>query len=64
MPTSNGASLPLGDSKFDVVISGAGPVGMLAALELVRHGVAPEKVLLLDRQTQPARYAKASTLWP
>lgn len=45
----------------DVLIAGAGPVGLTAALELSRHGVACRVV---DPLTDPPRYAKAVGVQP
>lgn len=45
----------------DVLIAGAGPVGLTAALELSRHGVACRVV---DPLTDPPQYAKAVGVQP
>src|SRR6476646_81546 len=38
---------------FDVLISGAGPAGIAAAVALVQEGLAPERILCLDRARFP-----------
>eukprot|EP00211_Chloroparvula_japonica_P004609 CAMPEP_0119155350 /NCGR_PEP_ID=MMETSP1310-20130426/51704_1 /TAXON_ID=464262 /ORGANISM="Genus nov. species nov., Strain RCC2339" /LENGTH=635 /DNA_ID=CAMNT_0007147947 /DNA_START=116 /DNA_END=2023 /DNA_ORIENTATION=- len=48
----------------DVLVAGAGPVGMIVALELVRHGVPADRILLVDKAEGPPQIAKASSLWP
>jgi len=45
----------------EVLIAGAGPVGLTAALELRRRDV---DVLVLDRLARPAPYAKAVGIQP
>jgi 2-polyprenyl-6-methoxyphenol hydroxylase-like FAD-dependent oxidoreductase len=45
----------------EVLIAGAGPVGLTAALELRRRDV---DVLVLDRLPRPAPYAKAVGIQP
>ena len=45
----------------DVLIAGAGPIGMTAALELARRGIA---VQLVDPVTDPPLYAKAVGVQP
>ena len=37
-------------TQWDIVIIGAGPAGMSAALQATRHGLS---VLVLDRQAEP-----------
>ena len=49
----------LGDTMFDVVISGAGPNGLLLATELALAGVRP---LVLEKLTEPTRAPKANGL--
>ncbi len=38
-------------NDFDIAICGAGPVGLTLALHLVKHGVAAERIVLLDAKT-------------
>src|SRR5690242_10250725 len=38
---------------YDVLIAGAGPAGIAAAVALVREGVAPGRILCLDRGRFP-----------
>lgn len=45
----------------DVLIVGAGPTGLLAAVELLRRGV---RVRLVDRAPEPSTVPKALALWP
>jgi len=45
----------------DVVVAGAGPVGLTAAIELARRGIA---VAVFDPLTEPPRYAKAVGVQP
>lgn len=45
----------------DVLIIGAGPSGLFAAAELIRHGV---HARLIERDTQPHREARATTIQP
>ncbi|MEO6354743.1 MAG: UbiH/UbiF/VisC/COQ6 family ubiquinone biosynthesis hydroxylase [Burkholderiaceae bacterium] len=35
----------------DIAICGAGPVGLTLALHLVQHGVAPQRIMLIDAKT-------------
>ncbi len=44
------------ESDIDVLIAGAGPVGLTAAVELARHGV---RCRVVDPVTDPPQYAKA-----
>ena len=43
-----------------VLVCGAGPVGMTAALELVRHGVRPR---IIDANDGPTDQSKALVVW-
>jgi 2-polyprenyl-6-methoxyphenol hydroxylase-like FAD-dependent oxidoreductase len=45
----------------DVLVVGAGPVGLTAAIELVRHGL---RVRIVDRLAAPPQYAKAVGIQP
>jgi 2-polyprenyl-6-methoxyphenol hydroxylase-like FAD-dependent oxidoreductase len=49
------------DEAQDVLVAGAGPVGLTAAVELARRGVA---VRVIDTLEQPRHYAKAVGLQP
>lgn len=44
-----------------VLVVGAGPTGLMAACELLRHGV---DVRLIDRNLEPSPFPKALLLWP
>jgi 2-polyprenyl-6-methoxyphenol hydroxylase-like FAD-dependent oxidoreductase len=46
--------------KFDVLIAGAGPVGLTMASELARYGLS---VRLVDKNTQRTDKSKALVLW-
>jgi pentachlorophenol monooxygenase len=48
-------------TDVDVLIAGAGPIGLTAALELTRHGV---HCRIIDPVTQPPQYAKAIGVQP
>ena len=45
----------------DVLIVGAGPVGLLLAIELVRHGVRPR---IVERRTQHPGLSRAIAIQP
>lgn len=45
----------------DVLITGAGPVGLLLAIELVRHGLRPR---IIERKKGPARFSRAIAIQP
>src|SRR5258708_19840519 len=47
-------------AKVDVLISGAGPVGLTMANELVRHGIA---VRIVDKSAERTDKSKALVLW-
>ena len=51
----------MADEVQDVLVAGAGPVGLTAAVELARRGVA---VRVIDTLEQPRHYAKAVGLQP
>ncbi|WP_110946098.1 FAD-dependent monooxygenase [Streptomyces avicenniae] len=48
-------------AEHDVLVVGAGPVGMMAACELLRRGV---RVRLVDRAPEPSPFPKALLMWP
>ncbi|MET7453921.1 FAD-dependent oxidoreductase [Streptomyces sp. NPDC005574] len=48
-------------SDLDVLVVGAGPTGLLTAVELVRRGI---RVRVIDRAEQPATTPKALSVWP
>ncbi len=43
-----------------VLIVGAGPIGLTAAAELARYGV---RVRIIDRSPHPSRTSKALVIW-
>lgn len=45
----------------DVLIAGAGPIGLTAAIELARRGIA---VRIVDPLREPPQYAKAVGVQP
>ena len=47
-------------AKVDVLISGAGPVGLTMANELVRHGIS---VRIVDKSAERTDKSKALVLW-
>lgn len=49
------------DRTYDVLIVGAGPVGMMAGCELLRRGV---NVRIIDRAPEPSPFPKALLVWP
>jgi 2-polyprenyl-6-methoxyphenol hydroxylase-like FAD-dependent oxidoreductase len=46
---------------LDVLVVGAGPTGLLTAVELVRRGI---RVRVIDRAQEPATTPKALSVWP
>lgn len=44
-----------------MTVVGAGPVGLLLALELARHGTRPR---VLERASAPSSHSKACVIWP
>lgn len=48
-------------SKVDVLIVGAGPVGMVLACELIRHGLS---VKVIDKSPTTKQYSRAPVFWP
>ncbi len=49
----------MGDAALDVLIVGAGPVGLVLACELVRHGL---RCRIIDMQDQPSVHSKAHVI--
>ncbi|MFI9778661.1 FAD-dependent oxidoreductase [Streptomyces sp. NPDC051956] len=52
---------PQGDEDFDVLVVGAGPTGLLTAVELLRRGI---RVRVIDRAPAPMTTPKALSVWP
>jgi 2-polyprenyl-6-methoxyphenol hydroxylase-like FAD-dependent oxidoreductase len=50
-----------GAPDVDVLVVGAGPTGLLTAVELVRRGI---RVRVIDRAEQPSTVPKALSVWP
>jgi 3-(3-hydroxy-phenyl)propionate hydroxylase len=55
------ARAPGAGSQLPVLVVGAGPVGLTAAIELHRRGVA---VRVIDRMAGPSALSKALAVWP
>ena len=53
------AKPPPGGAELDVLVVGAGPVGLTAAAELTRHGA---RVRLVDKRTGPVTYSQAAAV--
>src|ERR1700684_2618990 len=49
------------EKQVDVVVVGAGPVGLLTAIELTLAGL---RVLVLERLAAPSMFTKAATIGP
>ena len=47
--------------KFDVLVVGAGPVGLVVASELAKTGI---PVTIIDKRNKPTWHSKANVLWP
>ncbi|WP_328316231.1 FAD-dependent monooxygenase [Streptomyces sp. NBC_00388] len=58
---ATGGDGPAPPADFDVLVVGAGPSGLMAAIELLRRGV---RVRVIDRAPHPMRAPKALSLWP
>jgi 2-polyprenyl-6-methoxyphenol hydroxylase-like FAD-dependent oxidoreductase len=52
---------PAARPDLDVLVVGAGPVGLFTACELLRRGL---RVRLVDREPEPMRVPRALALWP
>jgi 2-polyprenyl-6-methoxyphenol hydroxylase-like FAD-dependent oxidoreductase len=48
-------------APVEVLVVGAGPSGLFAAVELARHGVSPR---VIEREPEPHRQARATALQP
>ena len=46
----------------DIVICGAGPVGLYTALELHRNGVPTDKFVVLERRPTPEHHGECSSV--
>lgn len=51
----------MSETDVDVVVVGAGPVGLLLACQVVRHGAS---VRVLEARSAPSSHSKASVVWP
>ena len=51
--------MPHADSDTDVIVIGAGPVGLTMACELLRHGV---RVRIFDKKPEPVQYSQAAVI--
>ncbi|MFD8796553.1 FAD-dependent oxidoreductase [Streptomyces vinaceus] len=62
-PTREGDAVPAaaGASDLDVLVVGAGPTGLLTAVELLRRGI---RVRVIDRAVEPMLTPKALSVWP
>lgn len=62
-PTREGEAVPAaaGASDLDVLVVGAGPTGLLTAVELLRRGI---RVRVIDRAVEPMLTPKALSVWP
>ena len=49
------------DTNLKILIIGAGPTGLTAALEFARHGIIPE---IVERRTQPSEISRAVGIMP
>ncbi|WP_029037004.1 FAD-dependent oxidoreductase [Salinimicrobium xinjiangense] len=49
------------DLTYDVLIVGAGPVGLSLGISLAQKG---KKVILLEKEASTAEYSRAPSLWP
>ncbi|GAA4804435.1 FAD-dependent oxidoreductase [Streptomyces ziwulingensis] len=52
---------PTGAADTDVLVVGAGPTGLLTAVELMRRGI---RVRVVDRNREPSTTPKALSVWP
>ncbi|MFI5619687.1 FAD-dependent monooxygenase [Streptomyces sp. NPDC051567] len=61
-PTRESGAAPAATgSDLDVLVVGAGPTGLLTAVELLRRGI---RVRVIDRNTAPVLTPKALSVWP
>ncbi|KAJ3269463.1 hypothetical protein HDV01_001383 [Terramyces sp. JEL0728] len=48
--------------EYDIIVAGAGVAGLTLTSELLRQGIQPSKILLLEKQPAQHKYTKASVL--
>ena len=49
------------NTGVDVAVVGAGPIGLAAALLMSRSGIAPARLLVIDRRVPASAIASSST---